>query len=254
MENQPKHRSKTINIAVDLRIVVISLLIIILGMLMSWRPWSGASAGDRTISVTGNATLSSAPDEYVFYPTYEFTDANKDTALAALTAKNDAVVAKLKELGVAESGIKTNSSGYDKPLYFAEPSTDDVTYTLQLTVTVGDKDLAQKVQDYLLTTTPTGSVSPMTTFSEGKRQELNNQARDEATKDARAKAEQSANNLGFKLGKVKTITDGTGFDQIVPMDAVRSSGASLEATSSSLVIQPGENELNYSVTVVYFIR
>ncbi len=68
-------RSKTVNLAVDLRIVVISLLIIMLGMLMSWRPWSAANSTDRSITVTGNATLKSAPDEYVFYPTYEFKNA-----------------------------------------------------------------------------------------------------------------------------------------------------------------------------------
>jgi uncharacterized protein YggE len=113
--------------------------------------------------------------------------------------------------------------------------------------------LAQKVQDYLVTTTPTGSVSPQSMFSEAKRQELNNQARDEATKDARAKAEQSAQNLGFKLGKVKSITDGAGFDQIMPMDAVVSTG-SAEASVSRLAVQPGESELSYSVTVIYYIR
>lgn len=246
-------RSKTVNLAVDLRIVVISLLIIMLGMLMSWRPWSAVNGTDRSITVTGNATLKSAPDEYVFYPTYEFKNADKDAALAQLTQQSDTVVAKLKALGVTDNNIKTNSSGYDKPLYYTEPSTEDVTYSLQLIITVSDKDLAQKVQDYLVTTTPTGSVSPQSTFSEAKRQELNNQARDEATKDARAKAEQSAKNLGFKLGKVKSITDGTGFDQIMPMDAVMSTGGA-EAAVSRLTVQPGESELNYSVTVIYYIR
>ena len=165
MEEPTTRRTKTVNVALDLRIVVISLLIIMLGMLMSWRPWSASNSTDRSITVTGNATLKSAPDEYVFYPTYEFKDTDKDAALAQLTKQSDEVVAKLKELGVTDSNIKTNSSGYDKPLYYTEPSTDDVTYSLQLDVTVSDKDLAQKVQDYLVTTTPTGSVSPQSTLS-----------------------------------------------------------------------------------------
>ncbi len=54
----------------------------------------------------------------------------------------------------------------------------------------------------MVTTAPTGQVSPRPNFSDAKRKELESKARDEATKDARAKADQSARNLGFKVGKI----------------------------------------------------
>jgi uncharacterized protein len=253
-EESGKSKPRNLNLSIDLRIVVISLIIIILGMLMSWRPWNGLNSNDRTISVTGNATLKAVPDEYVFYPAYSFTNADKAAALAEMTKKSDEVVAKLKELGVADEKIKTNSNGYDKPVYYAEPVTEDLTYTLQIVVTINDKDLAQKIQDYLLTTVPTGSVSPQPTFSETKRKELQDKARDEATKDARKKADQSADNLGFRVGEIKSISDGAGFDQPMPMDTM-SYGGSLEVSASSrMAIQPGESELSYSVSVVYYIK
>lgn len=243
-------RNTKLSLSLDYRIITIVLLLVIAGMLMLWRPWNDSRADTRTIETTGQATVKAAPDEYVFYPSYEFKNADKAVALAEVTKKSSEIVAKLKELGVADSEIKTNSSGYDFPIYGQDVSTP--TYALQITITVDNSELAQKVQDYLITTTPTGSVTPQATFSEAKRKTLESQARDEATKDARAKAEQSAENLGFRLGDVKTVSDGAGFG-IMPYPAMGKAERDV-AAPEQLQIQPGENELNYSVTVTYFVR
>lgn len=243
---QQKNRS---SLTIDYRIITVVLLLVIAGMLALWRPWE--TKGERTVEVTGQATVTGVPDEFVFYPTYDFKNASREAALAALTKKSEEIVAKLKELGVADNTIKTNSDGYDYPVY-KEGDASTPTYTLRLTVTLADKDKAHKVQDYLLTTTPTGSVSPQAAFSDKKRSELETQARDQATKDARAKAEQSAKNLGFSLGAVKTVNDGAGFGVFPFRGNVAQDIAT--AAPESLAIQPGENELNYSVTVTYFVR
>lgn len=243
--------SNTISIQVDFRVVAAILLIIILAMFALWRPWEGGK-DDRTVSVTGQATIKATPDEFVFYPTYEFKNADKQAALATLAKKSDEIVAAVKKLGVADNEIKTNSDGYDTPIYKDDRTP---TYTLRVTVTVGNKELAQKVQDYLVTTSPSGAVSPHAAFSDEKRKELESQARDQATKDARSKAEQSAKNLGFGLGSVKTVNDGAGFG----IDVMPLGRGAMDATTSSpatpqFALQPGENELSYSVSVTYFVR
>ncbi len=247
-------KSSRISLSLDYRIIILALLAIIVGMLIAWRPWSTAVASDRTISVTGEATIKAEPDEYAFFPSYEFKNKDKDAALDAASKKQDELVKKLKELGVADKEIKTNANGY-KDFYYARPESDDLVYNLTITVTVNSRELAQKVQDYLGTTGPTGAVTPQSTFSEAKRKELEGKARDEATKDARAKAEQSAKNLGFKIGKVKSVDDGSGFNggpisygrDVIAMES------SIKPTGS-FSVQPGENELAYSVTVVYYVR
>lgn len=239
-------------LTLDLRLVIVVLLLVIVGMFAMWQPWA-PKGDDRTIQVTGQAKVTAEPDEFVFSPSYQFVNADKQAALAQVSAKSDEIVKKLKELGVKDSGIKTNSSGYDYPMYKSDDKT--ATYTLSLTVTVTKKDLAQKVQDYLVTTAPSGAVTPYANFSDGKRAELENQARDKATKDARAKAEQSAKNLGFSLAAVKTVDDGAGFGGI--MYPMARGSMELQATDSSvkqLTIQPGENDLTYTVTVTYFVR
>lgn len=254
-DNTPAQFNQTkLSFSLDFRIIIFLLLAIIAGMLIVWKPWVGSpGSADQIIKVTGEANVKAEPDQFVFYPTYEFKNANKESALSELTKKSDELVAKLKSLGVAESKIKTNSSGYENYGYYRNEDNTH-TYNLQLTVNVDSKDMAQKVQDYLVSTTPTGSVSPQPTFSDSKRKELESKARDEATKDARGKADQSAKNLGFKVSKVKAVEDGAGFDQIYPLAA----GAEMDSKSLSsrpqLAVQPGENELNYSVTVTYFIR
>jgi uncharacterized protein len=240
------------NFSLDLRVVVVVLLVVIAAMLLLWRPWSTVGADDRTVSVTGEATVTAEPDEYAFRPSYRFANADREAALADMTKKSDEVVAELKKLGVEDSKIKTDSSGFDFPTPLrGEPEANGrANYTLSLTVTVSDKELAQKVQDYLLTTSPTGSVTPQYTFSDDRRRELESLARDQATQDARAKAEQSAENLGFRLGNVKQVTDGSGFGTF----PFRGELDVAQDSRSSLSLQPGENELRYSVTVVYFVR
>ncbi|HSX29435.1 MAG TPA: SIMPL domain-containing protein [Candidatus Saccharimonadales bacterium] len=243
----------TVSFALDYRIISVVLLLLIIAMLFLWRPWAGAGATARTVDVTGDATISAKPDEFSFYPTYEVKNDDKKAALAELSAKSDEILAKLKQLGVPDNKIKTSTSGYDYPVYYdSEKGTP--TYTLQLTVTVDSNDVAQKVQDYLVTTAPTGDVSPQATFSEATRKKLEALARDAATKDARAKANQMARNLGFKVGRVKAVQDGSGFGNPIPMVSRGSSTMMAEDNKTSLDVRPGENDLSYTVSVTYYIR
>jgi uncharacterized protein YggE len=254
LSNEKSGKNK-VAISFDLRLVVAVLVLIIAGMLIAWKPWVSRTESGRTITVSGESKITAEPDEYTFQPSYELKDSSKDAALAALTKKSEEIVKKLKELGVASSKIQVNSDGYD--YYYYNETSNDFTYTLRLTVKVSKGDLVQKVQDYLVSTTPTGQVSPQAEFSTTLRKSLESKARDEATRDARAKADQSAKNLGFKVSKVKSVTDGTGsFGSVSPM---LMNGSDISAKvdvpeSSSLVVQPGENDLTYSVTVVYYIR
>lgn len=250
----PSDKKTKLNISLDYRILTIALAVVIAGMLVIWKPWHATATNDRTVKVTGEATLEAEPDQYVFYPSYQFKNSSKEAALAEVTKKSSEYVGKLKDLGVADSKIKTNSSGYDRYEYFKN-SDNTLTYTLQLTVTVDNKDLAQKVQDYLVSTEPMGSVSPQAGFSDGKRRELESKARDDATKDARAKADQAARNLGFKVTKVKTIEDSAGFNQIYPMAASGTVALdSATAKTQSLTLQPGEDTIRYSVVVTFYVR
>ncbi len=238
------------NLSLDYRVIVLALLAVIVGMLIAWHPWDTSAQNDQqTIEVTGQAKVSAEPDEFLFYPAYEVRTENRQDAIDQLSKKSVEILAKLKELGVPDNKIKTDTSGYENVHYFDR--TSEPIYTLRFTITLNSRDQAQKIQDYLVTTTPTGSISPQAQFSDAKRKELESKARDEATKEARSKADQSAKNLGFKVGKVKSVTDGSGFGDVIPL---RGAAMDSRVAESKLAVQPGENELTYSVTVIYYVR
>lgn len=258
MEKQPSAQRTKLTLAIDFRVVSVVLLLVIIGMLAFWRPWQPApNANSRTVEVTGETTIKAEPDEYVFSPSYQFTNKEASVANQAANQKSNDLVAELKKRGVEDKNLKTSITNYND-MYYPEKTSGDTTYTytLSLTVTVGSRDKAQQVQDYLTTTDPLGSVTPSATFSEAKRKQVESQARDEATKDARAKAEQNAKNLGFKVGAVKTVTDGNGFS-VMPMAAsTLSAGAAFDTkvSTGAVMVQPGQNNLTYSVTVVYYVK
>lgn len=244
-----------VSLRIDMRLVIGLLLLIIVGLLVAWHPWDNKIDTGRTVTVTGEAKITAEPDEYTFSPTYDFKETNKEAALAALSAKSDEIVKKLKELGVASSKIKTNADGYDYRNYYYDETVKQYTYSFRPVAVVGNKSLAQKVQDYLLTTSPSGQVTPMAGFSTTMRKSLESKARDEATRDARSKADQSAKNLGFSVAKVKSVQDGGNLGGVInygtPMMA---EDAAVNKRSASIAVQPGENDLTYSVTVVYFVK
>ncbi len=253
-EIQQPNKNNKVNLSIDTRVIILVLVLVIAGMLLVWKPWQDSAANDtsRTVSVTGDAKLNATPDEYFFSPNYQFKNQSKDAALAELTKKSDDITKKLKDMGIADNKIKSSSDGYN---YYFDQSSGLSNYSLQLSVTVNDKALAQKVQDYLVSTAPTGAVSPQANFSDARRKALQSQARDQATKDARAKADQSASNLGFKLGKVKSVKDDAGFDSSVRIyNGVTSAGSADDKAKPSLAVQPGQNDLSYSVTVVYYLK
>lgn len=246
-------QTNKLKLSLDYRIIIIILMVVILSMLAMWRPWQQENSGERTITVSGEATISAEPDEYTFYPSYEFAGSDREAQLTSLTTKSNEIVTKLKELGVADNKIKTNANNYNDR-FFSSNTEETTLYTLQITVTSANKEEATKVQDYLTTTNPSGQITPQSSFSDKKRKELQNQARDEATKDARAKADKSAANLGFNIGKVKAVEDGAGLYDVYPMMGGVSMDSTLaEPKSSSLNLQPGENDLSYTVKVTYFV-
>lgn len=251
MEEQ--NTTKKLTIKLDLRIVCALLLLVIAGMLAIWQPWETSAKDNRKITINGSSTIKAEPDQYMFNPYYE-----KDTTVEA-TALNDQIVKKLKELGVKDSQIKNNASRYgSNEIYYMAPVNGKEKTTLNLTITVDNKELAQKVQDYLLTTNPKGSVTPYPSFSTAKQKELEGKARDEAITDARARADKTANGLGAKIGKVLEVSEGAGGGYPYPLIGV-DSGSSGGGTSGiepdkSISIQPGEDEYTYTVSVVFELR
>jgi len=263
MENQPteqivdsKKVKRTVKIEFNVWWIVAVLVVIIGVMTALWRPWEVRS-DNRTVTVTGTTTVKATPDEYTFSPSWQFKNSDKTAALKEATEKSATVVAELKKLGVADSKITTNLGGWEN-YYYYDSSLGKHTYTLNISVVVSTRELAQKVQDYLTTTEPTGQVTPSASFSQSKQKKLESDARSAATKEARAKADEMAKNIGFTVGKVKSINDqGSGGGILFSSDkavSMMSQGSATTSSDATISVQPGENQVEYSVEVTYYIR
>lgn len=252
---------ETTTVRLNFRIVSVVLAVVIIGMLGAWRPWQ--SVGTQTISMVGEASVQAAPDEFTFYPTYQKQGTTSTEAISAVSKVGNDVTAKLKELGVAEKSIKvsTNSSpDYAKP-YIGIPEQDSdakvsgYLATYSLTVTIHDKDLAQKALDYLVTTSPLYGVSPQSTFKAETRKELESQARSKAVADAKTKARQTAEELEVRVGRVVSVSEPQWGGPIPVMSSNgREIAVDLASPVTSPVLLTGEETVTYSVTVVFRLR
>ncbi|QQG49706.1 MAG: SIMPL domain-containing protein [Candidatus Berkelbacteria bacterium] len=242
----------------DFRIITILLLVVIGVMLALWQPW--AEADKRTVTVSGEATVKAEPDEFIFYPSYQKTGKDSAEAISAVSAFGNAVVDKLKELGVEDKEIVVNSSAnkdYEVMLGRPDPApTGDGTYTAyySLTITLNDKTLAQKVLDYIVTTSPLSGVSPQSTFATQTRKDLESRARAAALKDARTKAEQTANELEASIRQVVSVSEPQ-WGGVVPMALdSRAMATDPAETLSAPKLLVGEQDVTYAVQVVFRLR
>lgn len=221
--------------------------------ILLWQPWNPDVTIQRKITVSGEAIVKSAPDEYQFNPYYE-----RATSGEIVSLSQD-ITAKLKSLGVADDKIKVTVSDYGQSVGGSPDGSPVVPpnqsqNTLSVSISVATKALAQKVQDYLLTTAPKGLVTPNSIFSATKQKQLEDQARTKAIADAKRRADQSAAGLGAKVDKVLEINDSSMPGSIYPLKGVAATDSTAASGVQSLPIQPGQNEINYSVQVTFSLR
>lgn len=241
------------SLRIDLRLVCVVLLLIIVGMLAFWRPWEDSDT-KRTISVTGDAVIEAVPDEFVFSSTIKKTGSDPQKLKDELAKVGEKLVADLKGLGVEENKIKLSGSSYDSyDYYYYRNDKGEETGQLQITITVGTKELAQKVQDYLLTQDIEGQLTPQAQFSVSKQDELKNQARDKAVADAKSEAERTAQGAGARLGKVVEIKD----SESIAYPWFASPGIALDAAErdkASLPVTPGENTFTFQIHATFELK
>lgn len=234
------------------------ILLMVIGLMFGlWQPWASYNANDRVITVSGQATIKAAPNKFIFTPIYSANAETSSAAISAVTKTGDAVVAKIITLGFLEKDIKKNITTNQDYRYAPTIEISPNGYTAQysLTAVTTDSEIAQKAFDYIATTSPLYGVSPQSTFTDEIQKFVESQARAKALADAKSKADQSASELGFKLGSVVSVSDAE-WGGIMPMyevkDTAVSSDASAGQTSSKLLV--GENDVTYTVSVVYKIR
>ena len=222
----------------------------------------GFSGG--TVTVTRSASVAVAPDRAVLDLAVEGTAATVAAARQSAAESMTALLAAIKEAGVADDDIATTMFRIQPETEWVEETIDLgdgetvrrgrsrlIGYTVRngVTATVRDLDEVGTVIDEAAEAAGDNFRIPGIRFSAGNQAAAADQARELAAEDARRVAELYAESLGFVLGPVVEMTE---YDRGAPLTrefAVAESAALLADTP----IIPGDVDVSASVQVKFAI-
>lgn len=232
-------------------VLLLALLAGVVGLLYA-RPATAQGSpgvpGMRQVTVVGHGEAKGQPDLATVQIGVESEAATSKDALAQNTAQAQAVIAKIKELGIAEKDIQTsNFSIY--PTY----NTDGRQVTgyhvsNSVVVTIRKLDQAGTLLDQVVQA-GANSVTGIS-FGVESNDSLMEQARKAAIQNAKAQAEQLAQTAGASVGEVLVITQNVG-SAPVPMLAER---AAVAQGGAAVPVQPGEQTFTADVQVTFALQ
>jgi len=213
-----------------------------------------AAGPANTVTVSGQATVTSPPDEAVVVLTVENDAATAPAAMDATSLQSQKMLDRLKSDGIPESAIQTsNITLY--PVRTYDPTTGKETLTgyraqNSIKVTLKDAPTVAKVLAAGVETGATQVSGPEWRLRDDS--QAVNDALKQAAVNARAKAESLAAAEGVGVGEVLTMTEGTVQVPVLPMYAMGG------ATDSSKVVEPpvssGSLDVTATVTVTYALK
>ncbi|MBC7262345.1 MAG: SIMPL domain-containing protein, partial [Chloroflexi bacterium] len=168
-----------------------------------------ASEPQRSLSVTGTGTATAAPDIAYVQLGVDVKSASPAEASAENAQRMDAIMAAVKELGIAEKDVRTTTFSI-----FAEEQMDSegkptgqtlyhVVNKVQITVRELDKVGALLEKAIQAGANSIDGVS----FGLADPEALQREARSKAMADAQKRAQQLAEGLGVKLGQPQQISE-----------------------------------------------
>jgi uncharacterized protein YggE len=207
---------------------------------------TGAGSPIRQVSVTGSGEVFGTPDTATVQIGVENEAPTAQDALAQNNAQAQALIAKLKELGIDEKDIQT--SNFSVGAVYGPDSRSVTGYRVSNMVTVTIRALA-KAGTLLDETVKVGANSIYgISFSVSDPAALLSQARDKALADAKVRAEQLAKGAGATVGQVLAISE----NGAMPVPMMRTSG--MADAASSVPVQGGQQSFTMQVQVTYELK
>ena len=229
--------------------------------ILSWPsvPAVAADTAKRTITVTGQGSVTAAPDIAVVTLGVLTQARTAREALSRNTSAMQELMKTLTDQGIAEKDLQTSnfsvqpryvypkrqSSGEQKP-----PRIVGYTVSNQLTGIVRDLDRLGETLDAAVST-GSNQIQGLQ-FSIEKPAPLRDQARKLAVERALAKAKLLTEAAGVVLGQILTINESGGSRPPVPVARARAFAA--EAASAPVPVARGEQEVSAQVTITWMLN
>jgi uncharacterized protein len=207
-----------------------------------------AQAAGRLVTVTGEASVSIAPDTAVIRIGVSTQAKTAGEASDANAQKMNAVLGSIKNSGVAERDVQTAWLSIQPQYDSSKPGAPHLIgfqVTNQVMVKIRDIKSLPVVLDHAIA----AGANEMSgiEFIVSEQSKLLDKARDEAIADARRKAELYVKAAGARLGQVIAIVEEGAPTPVRPMMAAMRAGAAVP-------VAPGEQTLRANVTVTYALE
>lgn len=250
----PYNASSRVSSALGLIAVVLILLFAVpaLGLKLG----TVAVQPANTVTVSGFASSEEKNQVAVFSAGVSETDADRQKAVDAVNTGVNALLASLKEFGIAEEDLQTqNLSLYqiEEPLFRGDQIVTDQNAVWQANNTVEvklrDVSRASDLTTLLTSSGATNVYGP--TFQLDVAGNPEDALIADAINNAREKAEQIAASSGQKLGGVVNVSEGSsGSSPIYPVGLM----ARDSAMGGGAEVQPGTSTISKTMTVTFALR
>jgi len=161
---------------------------------------------EHGMTITGTATLDISPDCADLTMTIDAEDGKPGAATQSAQRKEQAVIAALEKAGVAEKDLKLSTLQL-YPVYDANNVIRDYRAAITVTATTHDFDQIATLMDIGANA---GASQLSSQFRRSDMDALKQKVRDMAIAAAKAKAQQTAKDLGIPLGHIVSVSEHTG--------------------------------------------
>jgi uncharacterized protein YggE len=211
---------------------------------------SAGVTGMRQITVVGHGEVKGTPDTATVQLGVETEAATSQEALAQNNTSAQAIIQKLKDLGVAEKDIQTSNLNIF-PNYGAD-GRQVSGYRVSNMVSVKIRNLSQA--GALLDQVVQAGANSMygVSFSVENPDALLDQARKAALENAKAHAAQLAGAAGGSVGQVLVINENIGAQSPIPLPMARAEMA--QDAAGGAPVQPGEQSFTVDVQVTFALN
>jgi uncharacterized protein YggE len=203
------------------------------------------------ISVTGTGKAYGVPDIARLQMGVSVEAQTVDAARTAAANAQRAIVDSLRSNGVAERDIQTTQFTVEPQYDFSARVQRVIGYrvTNVVSVTVRNIDNASRVIDGAIAAGGNNALVRGISFEVSDPERLREAAREDAVRQARARAENLARLAGVDLGRPISIVEG-----VIQPDVPFPTLARAAAQDTATPVQPGELEITVNVTILYAIN
>jgi uncharacterized protein len=208
-------------------------------------PAHQAGADSRQVTVIGSGQVQGTPDTLTVNASMEFIAPDATAAMNQTNERQQAVIDGLAGLGIDRKDIATTQADLQPQYGSDNTSISAYRSTNSINVKIRDLNKASNAIGLIVSTGGNATRINSISYSIEDDSQLVKDARARAFADAKDRANQYSQLSGLELGKVISISESPASTPPVPMPA------SPRAMEAAVPLQPGQQTVGFSVTVIW---